>query len=170
MPVKTSVPSHWQMVKHANQNFLACAPHCSRSAHPLLYLCCAFLRNDKFVICAWAMCCPRDSRAKTKSPRLCDSTISNSKGRAKNRSMSPGSFRILSGGQHLLHFACLSRGPFDMQAQLGNSHSSSHAWHRPFQWGFFAFFVWGMDITKGAGLLQWLPFWSQCDHLCTLSL
>lgn len=123
MPVKTSVPSHRQMVKHANWNLLACAPHCS---HPLFYLRYAFLRNDIVVICDWAMCCSRDSRAKYKCPRLCDSTVNNVKGKVKTRSMSPGSSTILPGGHHLLHFACLRRGPFDIQAQLGNSHSSSH--------------------------------------------
>lgn len=120
MPVKASVPNERQMAKHAKQNFLT--PCCSRSAHPLFYLCYAFLRNDIFVIY-----CPRDSRAKNKSPRLCDSTISNINGRAKNRNLSLGPFRMLSCGHHFLHFACLPRGTFDMQAQLGNTCSSSHA-------------------------------------------
>ena len=93
----------------------------------LCMFCYAFLRNDIFLICAWAMCCRRDSRATNKSPRICDSTISNIKGRAKKRSMSPGSFRVLSGEHQLLHISCLPRGPSDMQAQLRNSHSSSHA-------------------------------------------
>lgn len=135
MPVKPSVPSHWEMVSHSNWNLLACAPHCSRSAHPLFYLCYAFFRNDICDLCLGYVL-PKGIRAKNKSWGLHDSTISSIKRRAKNRSMSPGSFRIPSGGHHLLHFA-RPRGLFNIQARLGNSHTSSYAWNRPFQCGIF---------------------------------
>lgn len=75
MPVKTSVPSHRQTVTLAKQDLLTCAPHRCRSARPLLACSRAFPGNGAFVICTWAMCCPRDSRAKGKSLRLCDGTM-----------------------------------------------------------------------------------------------
>lgn len=89
---------------------LFCSP-LLRSALLILYT-----PSEWIVFCALAMCCSRDFRAKTKSCKLCGSTISNIKGRDKKYVLS--FFRTLSGRHHLFHFACVPRDLFYTQAQI----------------------------------------------------
>lgn len=152
--LKISLSRHLQMVKYSNQNFLTSSPHWSRSAHPHIYLHYGFLKSDIFVICAWEMCCLRDSRAKR---HLLGFLIVQLSLLEPRRKVFFCYFRALSGEHRLLRLVCLPWGLFDAQTQLENSHFSNHDWHRTLKF-FFPFLVWTMEVTKGAGLLQFIPF------------
>lgn len=126
--VKTSVSSHWQMVKCANRRMLTCDPH----SQGLLIHSSIYITHFLGMVYLWFLpvqCVGQETSEQNPFPRLQDSTMNNAKHRARNWSICRGFIRILAGGHHLLHTAYLPRGEFDIQAPPKNSHSSNHAWH-----------------------------------------